>query len=156
MKATRRKVIEASMAGSAGIGFALRGLGLTDLSIGDEMEKVKGIGGFFFRSEDPDALALWYRDNLGIDLTPQKTGGAPWVQETGFTVFDPFPSDNEMIPAGKSWMINFRVDDLAAMIEQLRSNGNEVPDLTEYPHGKFVEFTDPEGNGIQLWEPPTP
>lgn len=120
------------------------------------MEKVSGIGGFFFRSNAPHQLAAWYRDTLGIDLAPKTHREDPWWQKAGFTVFDPFPEDSDMIPKGKSWMINFRVDDLRAMIEQLRAAGSEVPDLTEYPYGKFVEIADPEGNGIQLWEPVEP
>ncbi|MEM9024577.1 MAG: VOC family protein, partial [Bacteroidota bacterium] len=72
------------------------------------MEKVTGIGGFFFIAKDPDQLAEWYHSNLGIDLAPQKSNGLPWQQEAGFTIFDPFARDNPMIPEGKNWMINFR------------------------------------------------
>ncbi|MEM6733148.1 MAG: VOC family protein [Myxococcota bacterium] len=118
------------------------------------MEKVTGIGGFFFHAENPEQLGQWYRDHLGVDLAPQHTGGAPWQQEAGFTVFDPFAKDNPMIPAGKSWMVNFRVNDLVAMIAQLEGAGIEVAALEEYPHGKFTSLKDPEGNGIQLWELP--
>lgn len=125
---------------------------LTPSETGDRMEKVTGIGGFFFRAEDPTALGKWYKDNLGVELAPQLSGGAPWQQEAGFTVFDPFTMDNPMIPEGKTWMINFRVGNLARMIEQLRAAGVEVGDLEEYPHGKFTQLSDPEGNGIQLWE----
>lgn len=117
------------------------------------MEKVSGIGGFFFRAEDPDSLSAWYKNNLGIDLAPQKSGGAPWQQDAGYTVFDPFEIENEMIPSGKSWMINFRVHDLTRMVAQLRNNGNAVSEIADYPHGRFAELTDPEGNGIQLWQP---
>ncbi|MEO1323305.1 MAG: VOC family protein [Pseudomonadota bacterium] len=117
------------------------------------MEKVTGIGGFFFRSDDPESLSEWYKENLGVDLAPQKSGGAPWQQEAGFTVFDPFARDNEMIPSGKSWMINFRVNDLERMVEQLRHKGNQVSEIADYPHGRFADLSDPEGNGIQLWQP---
>ncbi|MEL7022122.1 MAG: VOC family protein [Pseudomonadota bacterium] len=116
------------------------------------MEKVTGIGGFFFVAEDPEALGQWYRDNLGVDLAPQYTGGMPWAQDAGFTVFDPFAKDNDMIPPGKSWMINFRVSDIEKMVAQLTENGNEVSAIDSYPHGKFATLVDPEGNGIQLWE----
>ena len=118
------------------------------------MEKVTGIGGFFFRSKDPEALRLWYRDHLGVDLAPPHSGGMPWMQEAGFTVFDPFSNNNDMIPEGKSWMINFRVGDLEAMVKQLRDAGVAVADIEAYPHGHFTTLADPEGNGIQLWEPP--
>ncbi|MEM6833170.1 MAG: VOC family protein [Pseudomonadota bacterium] len=118
------------------------------------MEKVTGIGGFFFRSENPEALRTWYHDHLGVDMAPQFSGGAPWKQDEGFTVFDPFSKADTMIPPGKTWMINFRVADLAKMIEQLRGAGIAVADLEDYPHGKFTTLEDPEGNGIQLWQPP--
>lgn len=117
------------------------------------METVTGIGGFFFHAENPEELGRWYRDHLGIDLAPQFTGGLPWQQETGFTVFDPFAKDNPMIPKGKNWMINFRVNNLTKMIAQLRGANIDVTDIEEYPHGKFATLLDPEGNRIQLWEP---
>ena len=127
----------------------------TTHSKGETMEKVQGIGGFFFRSEDPEKLRNWYRDHLGVELAPQFSGGAPWQQEAGYTVFDPFPKTDTMIPEGKSWMINFRVGDLAKMIEQLQAADIKVSDLEEYPHGKFTILADPEGNSSQLWEPMT-
>lgn len=135
------------------VGVARDSKALHESEEGGGMEKVTGIGGFFFVAEDPDSLRQWYRDHLGIDLAPQFTGGLPWQQTAGFTVFDPFPQDNDMIPSGKSWMINFRVNNLSKMIEQLRAKGISVPDLESYPHGKFSTLADPEGNGIQLWEP---
>lgn len=117
------------------------------------MEKVTGIGGFFFVASDPEALRNWYKDHLGVELAPQFSGGAPWLQEAGFTVFDPFPVDNGMIPSGKSWMINFRVANIRRMVSQLRTADVEVSEIETYPHGKFATLADPEGNGIQLWEP---
>lgn len=119
------------------------------------MQKVTGIGGFFFRSRDPKALASWYLDNLGIDLVPQDYGTTPWITESGVTVFAPFPESTQMFgdPA-KQWMINFRVADLDAMAEQLRAAGTEVEIEAEaYPNGRFATCKDPEGNPIQLWEP---
>lgn len=74
------------------------------------------------------------------------------MQEGGLTVFDPFESENDMIPKGKTWMINFRVGNLSKLVEQLKAAGIEVSAIDEYPHGKFATLTDPEGNGIQLWE----
>ncbi|WP_261842559.1 VOC family protein [Aliamphritea ceti] len=119
------------------------------------MERVTGIGGFFFKAANPEELGQWYKDHLGIDLAPQHTGGLPWQQDAGFTVFDPFTNNNPMIPAGKTWMINFRVNDLSKMIGQLQSAEITVSDIEDYPHGKFATLTDPEGNVIQLWQPPT-
>ena len=81
------------------------------------MEKVLGIGGLFFRALDPNALALWYRDNLGIDLVPSDYGKSAWQQEAGPTAFAPFPNDTDYFgnPA-KSWMVNFRVRDLDSIL----------------------------------------
>ncbi|MEM8652543.1 MAG: VOC family protein [Pseudomonadota bacterium] len=118
------------------------------------MQVVTGIGGFFFKAENPEELRKWYKDHLGIDLAPQYTGGMPWVQESGFTIFDPFARDNPMIPEGKNWMINFRVENINAMVEQLKQAGTVVSEIDEFPHGKFATLNDPEGNGIQLWQPP--
>ena len=122
------------------------------------MERVTGIGGFFFRSSDPDALANWYRDRLGVDPVPTSYGGTPWRQQEGATVFAPFEQGSEMIgPPEKTWMINFRVDDLDAMVDQLRSAGETVEVNPErFPNGRFAELRDPEGNGIQLWQPMDP
>lgn len=121
------------------------------------MEKVLGIGGFFFRAEDPMALMQWYADNLGIDLPPQDYGTSPWQQETGATVFAPFSGDTGYFDRSKQWMINFRVRNLDRMVAQLRANGIEVTvDPETYPNGRFAQLADPEGNPIQLWEPATP
>jgi glyoxylase I family protein len=122
------------------------------------MEHVTGIGGLFFRARNPESLALWYQERLGVTPVPESYGGAAWRQQQGVTVFAPFPQDSEMIgPPEHTWMINFRVDDLDAMVAQLRSAGETVHvDPERYPNGRFAEFRDPEGNGIQLWQPMEP
>jgi glyoxylase I family protein len=119
------------------------------------VETVTGIGGFFFRARDPDALALWYQERLGVTTVPRSYGESPWRQQEGETVFAPFPQDSEMIgPPEHTWMINFRVDDLDAIVAQLRAAGETVNvDAQRYPNGRFAELRDPEGNGIQLWQP---
>ncbi len=116
--------------------------------------RVTGIGGFFFRSRDPDALAQWYQDRLGVTTVPKSYGEEPWRQEAGETVFAPFDQDSEMIgPPEHTWMINFRVDDLDAIADELRAAGETVEvDPERYPNGRFAELRDPEGNGIQLWQ----
>ena len=122
------------------------------------MQRVTGIGGFFFRARDPAALAAWYEERLGVTAAPTTYGAEPWRQEEGATVFAPFEQDSEMIgPPEHSWMINFRVDDLDAIVEQLRSAGETVEvDPERYPIGRFAQLSDPEGNPIQLWQPKRP
>lgn len=119
------------------------------------MEKVTGIGGFFFRSHDTEALARWYEQHLGISVVPKSYGVEPWTQEAGPTVWAPFSQDTTMFGRPEQqWMVNFRVRDLGAMVEQLRAAGIEVTvDPETYPNGVFAELRDPEGNPIQLWEP---
>lgn len=118
------------------------------------MEKVTGIGGFFFRAQDPKALAQWYLDHLGIALTPTKYDEQPWRQEAGTTAFQPFPASTTYFDTAKTWMINFRVRNLDGMVSQLRAAQISVePDEHKYPNGRFAHLHDPEGNPIELWEP---
>ena len=120
------------------------------------MARVTGIGGFFFRSLDPDALNRWYAEHLGVVLLGSHTYEDPgWFQDRGETVLRAFASDSEMFGTlAKSWKINFRVDDLDGMVERLREAGVTVhPHAEPYPNGRFAELEDPEGNRIELWEP---
>ncbi|MEP6961070.1 MAG: VOC family protein [Acidobacteriota bacterium] len=121
------------------------------------MERVTGIGGFFFRSRDPKALAQWYADHLGIPLVPSNSQELPWEQEAGTTAFSPFPQDSGYFRKESAWMVNFRVRNLDAMAAQLRGAGAEVAiEPKSYPQGRFARTQDPEGNPIELWEPATP
>lgn len=119
------------------------------------MHRVSGIGGFFFRATNPEALDRWYRDNLGIDPVPQAAGEQSWRQEAGETAFTSMSGAVDQFNApDHAWAINFRVRDLDGMVEQLRGAGVEVevdPSVTSF--GRFATLTDPEGNPIQLWEP---
>jgi glyoxylase I family protein len=119
------------------------------------MEKVSGIGGFFFRATDPASLGQWYRDHLGVTPVPSGYDEPAWSQEGGPTVFAPFPADTDYFgDAGKVWMINFRVTNIDAMMAQLRAAGIPVElDKNPYPNGRFARLRDPEGNPIELWEP---
>lgn len=119
------------------------------------MEKVTGIGGFFFRAENPESLARWYEQNLGINPAPPDYDTPSWQQQSGSTVFSPFEKSTKYFgKPEQQWMINFRVNNLDAMVEQLRKNGSEVTvDAEVYPNGRFARLNDPEGNPIQLWEP---
>jgi len=119
------------------------------------MERVTGIGGAFFRAGDPDGLARWYSEHLGINPMSSE-GGEPWWQEAGPTVWAPFPADTDYFGRREqSWMINFRVRDLDALLAQLRDAGVEVDDDIQVMEGigRFAWATDPEGNRFELWEP---
>ena len=118
------------------------------------MEKVVGFGGFFFRSAQPEALATWYRDMLGIDLVPNSEDQQPWITQGGATVFAPFSADTTYFAADKAFMLNFKVSDLAAIVAQLEAAGVTVTPVPEMPGiGKFAHLADPEGTPIELWEP---
>ncbi len=123
------------------------------------MERVQGIGGVFFKAEDPPALSRWYAEHLGVMAPPQSYDEAVWEQEQGPTVFAPFGAEQwdspHLGPSG--WGINFRVADLDGMVEQLRAAGLAVEvDPEAYPNGRFAHLADPEGNPVQLWEPEVP
>jgi glyoxylase I family protein len=122
---------------------------------GTKMEKVTGIGGFFFRAKDPKALALWYQQHLGILTIPTKDGETAWQQEAGTTAFTPFPETTKYFgDPQKVWMLNFRVRDVEKMAAQLQAAGIEVKvDPESYSYGRFARLHDPEGNPIELWQP---
>ena len=118
------------------------------------MAEVTGIGGFFFRAADPEALTQWYKRHFGVAFT----GGEPWQQAAGHTVFVPFSDDSDYFASEKRWMINFRVDDLAAFTARLEAAGIEVlrDEAWNSEVGCFARVHDPEGNPIELWEPGPP
>lgn len=115
------------------------------------MQKVTGIGGFFFRARDPKAMAQWYEATLGLDITERV-----WVADGGPTVFAPFRADTDYFAhPGQHWMLCFRVADLRAMVAQLQAAGIEVIERAEWNSevGTFARIHDPEGNAIELWQP---
>src|SRR5215472_5654294 len=122
---------------------------------GTEMEKVTGIGGFFFRAKDPKALGRWYEQHLGILPIPTSYGETGWQQEAGPTAFAPFKETSDYFgDPQKVWMLNFRVRDLDKMAAQLQAAGITVKiDPESYPNGRFARLHDPEGNPIELWQP---
>ena len=115
------------------------------------MEKVSGVGGIFFRAKDPKALKQWYLDHLGVG----GVGYEPWEQEAGPTAFSPFAQNTDYFGRPEqAWMLNFRVNNIDAMVAQLIAAGIEVkPDPEVYPYGRFARLHDPEGNPIELWQP---
>lgn len=114
---------------------------------------VTGIGGFFFRSSDPDGLAAWYLKHLGVGAPP---GAFVWDQQAGPTVFAPFKDDSDYFAADKRWMLNLRVDGLDDLLASLAAAGIAVETRAEWDApevGRFARIHDPEGNPIELWEP---
>ena len=121
------------------------------------MQKVLGIGGLFFRAENPDQLAKWYETHLGITVVPKSYDEQGWTQEAGPTAFAPFKRDTTYFGRPEQgWMVNFRVADLAAMVAQLRAAGITIEDPQSYPNGDFARLHDPEGNPIELWQEKQP
>jgi predicted enzyme related to lactoylglutathione lyase len=117
------------------------------------MEKVTGIGGVFFRSRDPEALAFWYEEHLGV---PREAGQAYAIfPESRNAVWSPFKHDTDYWPEDKQGMVNYTVRDLDAMCAQLRDAGVEVDEATHEIDGigRFGWAIDPEGNRFELWEP---
>ena len=118
------------------------------------MAKVTGIGGLFFRADDPAALTAWYTKHLGID-----TSLGAWMQQAGPTVFAPFARDTDYFGSDEQqWMLNFRVDDLDALIASLRTADIAVETREEWDSeiGRFARIHDPEGNPVELWQPAGP
>jgi predicted enzyme related to lactoylglutathione lyase len=120
------------------------------------MEAVLGIGGVFFKARDPAALAVWYRDHLGVPIEGTSPYGQFVSKAAGeSTVWSVFASDTKYFaPSSAPFMFNYRVRNLDAMLAQLRSAGATVDDKVEdYDYGRFGWAMDPEGNRFELWEP---
>lgn len=125
------------------------------------MKRVTGIGGIFFKARDPQALGAWYRDHLGIDVAEWGGAAFRWNSPdnpggSGTTIWSPFKADTDYFaPGTASFMVNYRVADLHALLAVLREEGCEVEEKTEESEfGKFGWVIDPEGNKVELWEPP--
>lgn len=122
------------------------------------MKRVTGIGGIFFKAKDPAALAAWYRDHLGLDVADWNGAIFSWGGDgspTGTTIWSPFAADTTyMAPGTASFMVNFRVADLDALLAALRAEGCNVVGTEASEQGRFGWVIDPEGNKVELWEPP--
>ncbi len=128
------------------------------------MARVTGIGGIFLKARDPKALTAWYGEHLGFDLTPWGVTFL-WSDEvpptTGQTAWSLFPQDSKHFGDGpQTAMVNYRVDDLEALLTQLAAAGVWIdPKRDSAEYGHFAWIQDPEGNRIELWQPladPTP
>ncbi len=124
-----------------------------------KMGKVTGIGGVFFKCKDPKKITEWYHAHLGLNTNPY---GATfdWYEgsdstKKGQTQWSPFSETTKYFePSAKEFMINYRVDDLEALVEELKKQGVTIVDKIEvFEYGKFIHIMDPEGNKIELWEP---
>lgn len=125
------------------------------------MKRVTGIGGIFFHAKDPVALRAWYQEHLGIDV--QAWGGAAftWADgagnpTTGTTIWSiGAATGKQFAPSTSTFMINYRVEDLAGLLHALRKEGCDVLEKTDDSEfGKFGWVMDPEGNKVELWQPP--
>jgi predicted enzyme related to lactoylglutathione lyase len=123
------------------------------------MKRVTGIGGIFFKCNDPDKMKDWYRAHLGLN-TNEYGASFEWRQadnpdKTGSTQWSPFAEKTKYFePSKKEFMINYRVENLEGLVEELKKEGVTILDKIEtFDFGKFVHILDPEGNKIELWEP---
>lgn len=125
------------------------------------MKRVTGIGGIFFEAKDPQALRTWYQRHLGIDVQPWGGAAFRWAHEDGGPVAGTTAwsinaaANNSFAPGSAPFMVNYRVEDLAALLQALRDEGCQVLEQTDdSEYGKFGWVIDPEGNKVELWQPP--
>ena len=122
------------------------------------MKRVTGIGGIFIRAKDPAALRAWYKQHLGIDVQPWGGAAFRWVDDTGAPTGGTTAwsiGDGSSFAPGTGFMVNYRVADLRALVSQLRAEGcNVLEKIDESEYGAFGWVIDPEGNKVELWQPP--
>jgi predicted enzyme related to lactoylglutathione lyase len=129
------------------------------------MKRVTGIGGIFFKANDSEKLYTWYERHLGVKREADGSGAVfHWREKAdensasekpGMTVWSVFPKDTKYFePSTSGFMINYRVEDLDALLAALTSEGIQIEGRQNYEYGKFAWIMDPEGNRIELWEPP--
>jgi predicted enzyme related to lactoylglutathione lyase len=125
------------------------------------MKRVTGIGGIFFKAKDPVALRAWYRKHLDVDVQPWGGAVFHWVDDSGeptrgATAWNITDAKSEYFaPSTSAFMINYRVADVRALVDALRTEGcNVVGNVEESEYGAFAWVIDPEGNKVELWQPP--
>jgi len=153
---SKKWVVIVAIATSFCFGFVSKGLIANQKN---KMKKVTGIGGVFFKCKDPKKVREWYKTHLGMD-TNDYGASFEWRQaedpsKKATTQWSPFTENTKYFePSTKEFMINYRVENLEALVAQLKTEGVTIVDAIEtYSYGKFVHIVDLEGNKIELWEP---
>jgi predicted enzyme related to lactoylglutathione lyase len=148
-----------ALATSFCFGFAFKTVITKQSNDHQKMKKVTGIGGIFFKCKDPNKMKEWYQKHLGLN-TNEYGAVFEWRQgadssQKGFTQWSPFAETTKYFePSTKDFMINYRVENLEALVEELKNEGVTITDKIEtVEYGKFVHIIDIEGNKIELWEP---
>jgi predicted enzyme related to lactoylglutathione lyase len=148
-----------ALAISFGFGFAFNTIITGQFNSQPQSKKVTGIGGIFFKCKDPENLKDWYKKHLGLKTDRYGTmfewREVPDTTKKGFTQWSPFAQTTKYFePSTKDFMINYRVENLGSLVEELRKEGVIVVDTIEtYSYGKFIHIMDIEGNKIELWQP---
>ena len=152
-------LITLALATTFGLGFAFNNLITNKSDDNSKMKRVTSIGGIFFKCKDPKQMKEWYKTHLGLN-TNQYGAVFEWRQgadstKKGFTQWSPFGEKTKYFePSTKDFMINYRVENLEELVEQLKQEGVTITDKMEsYDYGKFVHIIDMEGNKVELWEP---
>jgi len=152
-------LITLALAASFYFGFAFKSITTKNSNSSTNLKRVTGIGGIFFKCKDPKNVREWYQTHLGLN-TNQYGSVFEWYQgadstKKGFSQWSPFKETTKYFePSTKEFMINYRVENLEALVEELKKEGVTVTDtLQTVDYGKFVHIMDIEGNKIELWEP---
>ena len=155
----KRILITFTLATTFGLGFAFNSLITKLTNEQPPLKKVTGIGGIFFKCKDPNKVREWYKTHLGLN-TNQYGAVFEWRQgadttKKGFTQWSPFAETTKYFgPSTKDFMINYRVENLEKLVDQLKNDSVTIADKIEtVEYGKFVHIIDIEGNKVELWEP---
>jgi predicted enzyme related to lactoylglutathione lyase len=155
----RKILITLTLVATFGLGFAFKSFTAKITNDQSSLKRVTGIGGIFFKCKDPNKMREWYKAHLGLN-TNQYGAVFEWWQgadstKKGFTQWSVFPEKTKYFePSAKDFMINYRVENLEALVEELKKEGVTIADKIETAdYGKFVHILDVEGNKLELWEP---
>jgi predicted enzyme related to lactoylglutathione lyase len=150
-------IITAALVIAFGFGYAFNSI-ITKMAAAENAKKATGIGGIFFKCKEPKKMREWYKQHLGINAGPYGATFA-WYQgadstKKGYTQWTPFKETTKYFePSTKDFMINYRVENLEALVKEFNRDGVTVTDtIATYPYGKFVHIMDVEGNKVELWQ----